>query len=225
MPAQSDPRLPSPGASLLPQNPYAPPASGAAPPPPPAPDHESSLDGVRPFGGTLKWIYAGAAVAAHAPFVVGLVTAQRVAVLVMGLLAGLGFVVGMVSALAWLAAAWGARPFPRAHRDVSAGGAVGRLFIPFYGALYWMFAANLELAASVDRFAWGNRSGRGPFDLANIAMAAGALQIVGALANFLSLRTPSTGALAFAALVGVARQGAWLLFMVKWERSRALVAS
>jgi hypothetical protein len=223
MPIESGPRPPPPSASLTPHNPYAPPASGGAPEREPAP--ESRRDGGRPFGQSLKWIYAGAAVAELIAIAGLVVEAGRPAARVMEGLSTLAFWAGSITALVWLRGAWRARPFPRAHREISPWGAVGRLFLPFYGPLYWMFAANLELAASVERFPFGNRNGRGPLDLANLAMAIGALQLLAFGTVLLTARFPSPRGFYLAVLLGTLRTGARLYFLFTWERRRALVVS
>jgi hypothetical protein len=220
MPVDPGPPPLPPSASLTPHNPYAPPTVGRAASP--SGDPGLSHEGAGAFEGTrLKWICVGAAVAGYAALACSMLESDRVLALVGVAGSKLGHLVGSITGLVWLAGAWSARPFPRAHVDASPGAAVGRLFIPVFG-IYWLFAANLELADAVEPSREDGRGGRGSFELAGIARLACVLQII---APLMGVFAPRASGVAYAAvLLAMLRSGAWLLFMFAWERRRALVA-
>ncbi len=214
----ADPRSRPPSAPLDAPNPYAPPRA--------VEDHGSpplsgslvrSRTDVRPPSPALKWAYLTCAVLSLlATF--GPRDLAAIATMLMSAAGLLG--------LCWVHGAWAARPYPRDHRDVSPNGAVGRMFIPFYGLLYWMFVANRELAHALDPdpsigLAHSRHDALNARTLATIACG---LQIV-ATVGVAVLTAMKAESLALALSLG--RGAAWFFWMVSWEgaRKRLLAAA
>ncbi len=227
MPADPNSRLPAPREPLPSHNPYAPPRVVGESFPCEV-DEDSRVD-VRAFSAPkLKWTYLVVAVVLHAAIVPGILIGPRPLGSWSSILV-LVFALGdKILGVWWLHEAWAARPFPHAHRDVSAAGAVGRLLIPFYGFFYWMFVATVELGASLqpEPSLGFHRARHDASNLKTLAIAACCLQVVGSVGGTLLAASNSPIARAFIVLFSVLRSAAWFGLMATWEagRRRSLAA-
>jgi hypothetical protein len=196
-----------------PSNPYAPPATDVAPRVSLRGDR--SVSGQRFAGTAFKWVYVLTGSVAYASFGLTLATSSRRSHMTLMLLRLIFNVVEACAAGGWFYAAWSARPFPRAHAHVSSWGAVGRMLIPLYGILFWMFVATRELAESLHQ---STSVDDGLVE--KLAKTACALQALAQLGTFLFWVTHRTSV--FVIPLGMTRMTAWAAFMFSWERRRAL---
>jgi hypothetical protein len=121
---------------------------------------------------------------------------------------GAAVVVGLV----WLAKAWGDVP-PELVRRMSAGDAVIRLFIPFYG-VYWMFAVHVRLCRALDTVLATRGSRRAPGFL---AFAAALVEVLAGWGP--GWRDQGWGiAAAVAAIL-------WFLYMLRYDAARRIASA
>ena len=121
-------------------------------------------------------------------------------------------------ALAWIHGSWKDLPPTRnpEHPTTTPGQAVGYFFIPFYN-LYWMFKGNALLCDSLDLALAeaGRDRPRAPRDL---ALLAGIVQL--AVPVFAMARAPAGLHVAV-----MASTGAWLVFMLRCDRTQRALGS
>ncbi len=194
-------------------NPYAPPTSGEA--------RESAV--VRAPGEWVKWLYAGAAGASATTFALavflrdhgGAPKLQALSTIVQWLPT-----VRSVFALTWVYFAWKGVP-PPYRGSLSPRRAVLTFFVPVYN-LYWMFAINPALCATLDAILQRARERRrAPTLLAHLAL--GVSICIGALA-FALRPAASRVATGFLAVAPPLSSALWLVYMIECDKARRDVA-
>lgn len=171
------------------------------------PQSPSAAAKPKPAGAGLKWIYAAAGLAWLGAALLGFAAAA------FGL-----YLLGAVVGLSWLYFAWA--DIPREDRSmtemdaISPGGAVGRLFVPIYGA-YWGFSVHARLNEAIT--ASLRKRGvqlRAEPELAYLAMG---LTILGRLAAGAEVAGASVVLLALATVF-------WFAYMLRCDTFRRTMA-
>lgn len=131
---------------MEPYNPYAPPSATYSPPVPARGDRLAAW--AQPGGTSLKWFFLGNALITFALRAGASLASADVGSTLLAL-SLLPAVVGLVLVLVWIYTTWSEIPAADCG-DMTAGAAVGKLFIPFYN-LYWMFSVSGTLCEVLNR--------------------------------------------------------------------------
>jgi hypothetical protein len=187
-----------------PFNPYLPPQSREAP------RHYDGRPATRSNDRALTWAYA--VLAAIGMVILGATWFVRPALVPALMAIATLFVFGkMIVGVCWLHAAWtGIDPTMRS--GITPGGAVGRLFIPFYN-FYWLFHVHSALCNALNLM----RIERGLAPDAPRGLAFGASMV------YLFSRLAFFGGTELVAFVGVVSSAAWLMYMARYAQARSAI--
>ena len=191
-----------------PYNPYSPPATSVD-----AVGFETMRLAYRPAQGmATKWMYLGVSLA---QFLVGLGTLadstklQTAFVLVQLPVA----LVSMVLICIWIHTAWSDIPADE-RGDITPGGAVGKLFIPFYN-IYWIFAISTSLCGVLNSKLV--RIGSQP-------LAPKGLAVLGCIVHLLTSAANIGGLEGAGPFIAVISYGLWFAYMLECDKARTILA-